>query len=227
MATIPPGASTTTVAAPSKRPKAARDETPPPAEASEARNSRDPARLAALAGHADGRVRAAVAANALTPTDFHERFARDDDPRVHDALATNPALSDALLVRLSEDRNVSNGALFGNGERGAYLQRSSSAAGALLGLIAVVASLVDGISWLFGATDHGHPRLAPRDPRVLSATLVALVGVAWVWAASRFGRITVAHLRARSLVPRGWAWTTRLMLLALVVSQARFCAMIF
>ena len=62
---------------------------------------------------------------------------------------------------------------------------------------------------------------------MLSATLVALVGVAWAWAAARFGRITVAPLRARSMVPRGWAWTVRLMLLALVVSQARFCAMIF
>lgn len=223
----PPGASTTTAMAPSKRPKGGADLTPPPAEASEARQSRDPARLAALAQHADARVRAAVAANALSPAELHERFARDEDPRVHDALATNPALSDELLVRLSEDRNVSNVALFGNGERGEYLRRSSNASGALLGLIAIVASLVDGVTWLFGATEHGRPVLASRDPRVLSATMVALVGIAWSWVAWRFGKITAEHLRARSLAPRGWVWTTRLILLALVVSQGRFCARIF
>lgn len=227
MGDVPPGASTTTATAPSKRPKTPRDEPPAPAEASEARNTRDPSRLVELAQHTDARVRAAVAANPITPTEFHERFARDDDPRVHDALATNPTLSDELLIRLSQDQYVSNGALFANGERGAYIQRSSSAATVLLGAIGAVASLVDCVSWLFGARDHGHQRIAPRDPQVLSAALVALASVGCTWAVLRFGRITVAQLRSRSVVPRGWAWSARLMLLALVVSQGRFCARIF
>lgn len=202
---------------------------PVPAEFSQAREARDATTLSLLARHADPRVRAAVGGNLNAPEEALTALADDPEGPVIAAVSRNPALSDALFVDLYErprprlNINLYD-ALYDNGERGAYALSFQTFARALLYLFGGVFLLVDLFTFAFGATDKGRPVVPPQSPIALRALCGALVALLLARALAPFVRLTVAKLRARSVLPQLAVWIARVAVVALLALQIHSCA---
>jgi hypothetical protein len=202
---------------------------PAPAEVAQAREARDPTTLSLLARHADPRVRAAVAGNPDAPEEALTALADDPEGPVIAAVSGNPSLSDALFVDLYErprprlNVNLFD-ALYGNGARGAYVLTFQTFARALLYLFGGAFFFVDLLTFALGASDKGRQLVVPRSPIALQGLIGALVALLLARALEPLSRLTVAKLRARSVLPKLATWCARVAVVALLALQIHSCA---
>lgn len=174
-------------------------------------------------------MRAAVAGNPDAPEEALTALADDPEGTVIAAVSGNPSLSDALFVDLYERprprKNVNLfDPLYGNGARGAYALSFQTFARALLYLFGGLFLFIDLFTFAFGASTKGQPTIPPRSPIALQALCAAAVALLLARALAPFGRLTVAKLRARSVLPKLAVWIARVAVVALLALQIRSCA---